>query len=175
MRDLQKVYENCLTMMDEIGIDYGNIVEVSVNKRAKNRWGQCRHKRVGSLNGKPKLIHMINISEILLDERVPIDGLQNTIIHEILHSCPGCYDHGSEWKKRAAKVKRELGYNIKTCGSAIDKGVSNEVISDYIKPKYIVVCEKCGREVKRTRMCSIIKEPELWSCGKCGGNFKRKQ
>lgn len=174
MRDLQSVYWNCRTMMDEIGIDYGNIVEVKVNTRAKNRWGQCHREFVGrDVYGNPKYENTINISAILLDERVPIESLQNTIIHEILHTCPGCANHGAEWKKRAAIVKRKLGYDIKRCSGNQEKGISDAVAKEYVKVKYAVRCKKCGREVGKLRMCGIIKYPQNWRCGVCGGEFER--
>lgn len=175
MRDLQKVYWNCRTMLDEIGIDYGNIVEVKINTRAKRRWGQCCCKFVGrDTHGNPKYENRIDISAVLLDERVPIEALQNTIIHEILHTCPGCQNHGPNWKARAAKVKRELGYDIKTRDSSQDKGVSSNIASEYYKPKYIVICSNCGREVGRDRMCGIVKYPMNWRCGVCHkGHFER--
>jgi len=174
MRDLKKIFYNCIAMMDEIGMDYGNISKVEVNTRAKNRWGQCKHKYIGKdPNGNIKYDHSINISSILLDERVPIESLENTIIHEILHTCPGCQNHGPEWKRRAAKVKKELGYDIKRCDSEFDKGINSSVVSDYYKPKYIVKCTGCGREVSKQRMCSMIKTPQYWRCGVCGGKFER--
>lgn len=174
MRDLQKVFNNCITMMDEIGIDYGKITEIKVNTRATQRWGQCRHKFVGrDANGNPKYNNSINISSILLDERVPIESLQNTIIHEILHTCPGCQNHGPNWKRRADKVKRELGYDIKRCDSNADKGVSNSIVAEYHRPKYIVKCKGCGMEVGQQRMCLIVQHPEWWRCGICKSEFER--
>lgn len=174
MRDLQKIFWDCMGMMDEIGIDYGNIVGVKVNTRAKKRWGQCCRKFVGrDAYGNPKYEHTIDISEILLDERVPLESLQNTIIHEILHTCPGCSNHGPEWKKRAEKVKKELGYNIKRCSGNQEKGISDAVNKEYVKVKYAVRCKKCGREVGKLRMCGVIKYPQNWRCGVCGGEFER--
>jgi len=174
MRDLHEVFWNCIGLMDEIGMDYGNITDINVNTRAKRRWGQCHATFVGwSSDGEAKYNYSINISEILLDDRVPIESLQNTIIHEILHTCPGCYNHGAEWKRRAAKVKRELGYDIKRCTDADEKGISDSVKDTYEKPRYIVRCKNCGREVKHYRMCDIVKRPYMWRCGKCDGTFER--
>jgi len=174
MRDLQKIYWNCIGLMDEIQMDYGNIVEITVNSRAKRRWGQCRREFAGrASNGEPRYNYYINISQILLDERVPIESLQNTIIHEILHTCPGCSNHGEEWKRRAATVKKKLGYNIKRCTDSDEKGIDDSLIKDYRKPRYIVRCKKCGREVGKQRMCSMVKNPWQWRCGVCGGDFER--
>lgn len=174
MRDLQSVYWNCIGLMDEIGMDYGNITDVVVNTRAKRRWGQCKAKYVGrNVMGEPVYTYTINISSILLDDKTPIESLQNTIIHEIIHTCPGCFSHGNEWKRRAAKVKRELGYDIKRCSDADEKGISESITNVYRKPKYVVKCQKCGREVGRYKMCSIIEYPYHWRCGVCNGEFKR--
>lgn len=174
MRDLQKAFQNCIGLMDEIHMDYGKITEVTVNTRAKHRWGQCKCKVIGfKYNGEPIYEYSINISSLLLNERVPIESLQNTIIHEILHTCPGCANHGYEWKRRAAIVKRELGYDIKRCSSFEERGVDASLIEEYKAPKYVVRCKKCGRNVGRTKMCGIIKHPELWRCGVCDGEFER--
>lgn len=170
MRDLQKVFQNCIVMMDEIGIDYGKIIKVTVNTRAKRRWGQCHIERRGYAI---PTTYSINISEVLLDERVPLEALQNTMIHEILHTCPGCFNHGNGWQLRAEKVKRELGYNIKRIDSREDKGVSNSVAADYVVPKYILRCKKCGVETGKFRMCQVVKHPDNWRCSICHGDLER--
>lgn len=63
---------------------------------------------------------------IHLREDTDIDGLKNTIIHELLHTCKGCMKHTGEWKQLAEKVNRYYGYNIKRCDSADEKGISEE-------------------------------------------------
>ena len=175
MRDLQKVFNSCIEKMDKIGIDYGNITEITVNTRAKKRLGQCCSHFIGfSSNNKPRYTYKINISSILLDERVPIESLENTIIHEILHTCPSCLDHGKEWKRRADKVNREYGYNIKRTVTLDESGVSEVIINDYErKPKYMCQCKKCGSKVSKYRMCDFVKYPQFYKCAKCGGDFVR--
>ena len=166
MRDIRKIFDNCIKLCEEAGIhDYGNIVNVKVNTRAKHRWGQTVDLGFNK--------YEIEINKILLDEGTKLEGLQNTIIHEILHTCPNCFDHGDEWVRRAEIVKRELGYNIKRVNNAQEKGVSEKVLKKYYEPKYIVRCTHCGHEAKRDRMCSIIKYPSNWRCGVCGGTFER--
>jgi len=81
MRNLDEYAIQCMEELDAIGIEYGNIIEVKVNTRAKKRWGQCRAVPGG---------YSINISVVLLDERNDEQGLKETIIHELLHSCKGC-------------------------------------------------------------------------------------
>ena len=174
MRDLQSIYWNCIGLMDEIGMDYGNITDVVINTRAKRRWGQCKARFAGrNAFGDPVYTYEISVSLVLLDEKVPVEGLQNTLIHEIIHTCPGCLNHGSEWKRRADKVRRELGYDIKRTNTLEEKGVSNSIYATYdIKPKYIVRCNKCGKEIGRYKMSNLIKYPRIYSCT-CGGDFTR--
>lgn len=118
MKNLEEYAIRCMEELDAIGIEYGNIVEVKANTRAKKRWGQCKAIPGG---------YSINISVALLDERNNEQGLKETIIHELLHSCKGCMNHGEKWKRLAQKVNRAYGYNIKRCSSAEDKGVQSEL------------------------------------------------
>ncbi len=177
MRDLQKTYWNCIGLLDEIGMDYGTIISVTVNTRAKKRWGQCKGTYVGrASNGEPRYEFTINISSILLDEKIAsIEGLQNTIIHEILHTCPGCQNHGPEWKRRAAIVKKKLGYDIQRCNSAEEKGIDPKISEKIYKPKiakYEVKCKKCGFIYTRSKMSNLIKYTSHYRCGKCRGELE---
>lgn len=165
MRDFQLYINECKAELDKIGIKYGEIIEWSINTRAKKRWGQCRKVPGG---------FAININAILLDERNDVEGLKNTIIHELLHSCKGCMNHGAEWKELAAKVKRAYGYDIKRTNSAADKGVDKETlpVRKKVEPKYIVKCEHCGQVIKRQKRSEFIKHLSLYTCGRCHGKFK---
>ena len=163
MRDLNKVAKECMKELDAIGIKYGAITEFVVNTRAKKRWGQCRRVPGG---------FSINISIRLLDESVPIDGLKNTIIHELLHSCKNCQNHGEMWKRQAAKVNKYYGYGIKRCSSSEEKGVPEEIREQKdIKHKF--VCKDCGQVILRTRESRFTKNYESYACGRCGGTFSK--
>lgn len=163
MRNLDEYAILCMEELGKIGIEYGNIVEVKVNTRAKKRWGQCRAIPGG---------YSINISIVLLDERNDEQGLKETIIHELLHSCKGCMNHGENWKRLAAKVNRAYGYNVKRCSSAEDKGVQEETRPVSVRtPNYIIKCNRCGHTYTRMRMSKIIQHPERYRCGRCNGNL----
>lgn len=90
--------------LENIGIKCGNVIKIDVNTRSKKCWGQCR--KIGNN-------YIIEVNQILLREDTDIDGLKNTIIHELLHTCKGCMKHTGEWKQLAEKVNRYYGYNIK--------------------------------------------------------------
>ena len=102
-----------IELIGVIALEFGKIVNFEINYRAKSRWGQCQRKGSG---------YYINISDRLLQDDVPIKALKDTIIHEILHTCNGCMNHGTTWKNYADKVNKAYGYNIKRCTSAEEKG-----------------------------------------------------
>ena len=160
MRNLNEYTAICMEMLDEMGIPYGNVTKVTVNTRAKKRWGQTEYnKSTGN--------YSININSQLLDERNSEDGLVNTLLHELLHTCPGCMNHGALWKKYAAQVKDYLGYDIKRTGSAEEEGVVTMAEQSH---NYIVKCEKCGKEFYYERAGKVVKYCYRYHC-KCGGGL----
>lgn len=110
MRDLYKVATECMYELDLLGIPYAEIPKErwTVNTRAKSRLGQARKR-----NGE----YSINISADILHDKYPLEFLKNTVIHELLHTCKGCMNHGEKWKAYAEKVNAKYGYNIERCVS----------------------------------------------------------
>lgn len=127
MRDLQMVARDCMSMLDCLKIPYCYDVRFTVNTRAKKRWGQCIRRVNGSYD--------ININVILLDESTDIRGLENTILHELLHTCEGCMNHGAIWKKYAEMVYKAYGYNVKRTSDAYEKGVAGAEKSEPVSRK----------------------------------------
>ncbi len=130
---------------------------VIINTRAKTRFGCC--KQVGDR------------FEIELSERVVAAGetaCLKTLAHEILHTCPGCRNHGKLWKAYAALMKKSYGYTITRLSSPESLGVEPKVP----EAKYAVVCTKCGRRFERMKASKLIKRPYLYRCT-CGGKLKR--
>lgn len=161
MRDLIDFTIQCMNELDRIGIPYGNVIDVTINTRAKKRWGQCRKVPGG---------FTININVVLLDEKNDVEGLKNTIFHELLHTCPDCWNHGTKWKAYAAMVRRELGYNIQRTSSAEEKGVIKEPEVERT-PKYQIVCNGCGNIWERYKMSKTIKQISRCRCDSCNGRL----
>ena len=162
MRNLMEYAEFCMEMLDEIDVPYKRPEVFTINTRSK-RWGRCVYKA-----GK----YYVDINITLLDERNGEDGLINTILHELLHTCPNCMNHGTQWKKWASAVRRRYGYDIKRLSNADEKDITtgnfNEKKTEY---KYLIYCEKCGKLVaRRKKQCRVTEHPELWRhSGECRG------
>ena len=60
--------------------------------------------------------------------------------HELIHTCPGCFDHGKKWKKYASVARERLGYLISRTVSPEDLGIAD--ISQE-EPRYKITCNGC--------------------------------
>jgi len=163
MYDLKKEYDKCVEILFGIGIKPGNINSVVANSRAKSRWGYCTIEPSG---------FKIEVNSILLDERNPLRALHDTLIHEILHTCPNCFDHQYNWNYLANKVNRVLGFNITRCSSVSDKRICEETLIEDKRAKYLVTCLKCHHHTYLYKKSGIVEKTYLYTCGKCGGKFK---
>ena len=162
MRDLIVYAALCEKLLEEAGIDFGRVREYKVNTRATGRWGQCRKEEDG---------FVIEISSVLLDERNPEKALMETILHELLHTCEGCQNHGAEWKSLAGTLNERYGLNIKGRHSAKEKGIVVETRKKNIAHQF--VCNNCGAVIERQRESKFTRNHRLYRCSKCGGTFKK--
>lgn len=131
---------------------------VRVNSRAKRRLGCCYGQQG---------VYTIEVAARLLDDA---RLLRETLLHELLHTCPGCRNHGEKWKRYAAVVNQNMGTDIQRTVRLEEEPVAlrrEEV-------KYILRCEACGKEIKRMRLCKVVKSPWRYRC-LCGGKLKRIQ
>ena len=161
---LETIAENCTENLKAIGIPCGKVKSFSVNTRAKNRWGQTRYNRAGNF-------YEININIALCDGSHE-EGLRNTLYHELLHTCPGCMNHGNLWNRYGRMVQSKLGYKILRCDTAENKGFSSGEYQYNLEPvRYLFQCSECGSLIKRRRESKFTKHYDLYRCGRCGGKF----
>lgn len=141
-----------------LGIPVSNklLPGVKVNTRAKRRLGCCCYQ-----SGR----YWIEVSQSILHND---SLLRQTLIHELLHTCPGCRNHGERWKAYALVVKEKLGYEIeRTVKTESPPGpLRHEEV------KYILECQSCGAQIKRMRMSKAVKSPWRYRCP-CGGKLRR--
>lgn len=163
MKDLMSLVAICKADLDGIGIKYGRVSNWTVNTRAKCRLGQCGKIAAGLFD--------INISEALLKEDVDDQITLNTIMHELLHTVPGCFTHKGKWKVYAEFVnKRFTQYNIKRVAKECEMGIVVER-----KPpvyKYILRCTKCGQEIKRQKETKVVINYKRYRCENAAVGWK---
>ena len=168
MRELNDYIPKVIHILEACNIPYGDVISVEPNSRFRARWGDC-----GYIDRKAKTFR-IRISTYLLDEAVPEQALLDTLLHEYLHTCPGCQNHGAQWKLYAAKINARFGYSIKRANSEEEKGVPAGVVQHRrMERKYAIQCCGCGKVFRYARMTGACKSPERYHCATCGGKLQR--
>lgn len=155
-KELNIMLEEGIQMIEDAGIIVGNIKpKVIINKRSKRSLGSCRY--TGARND-----FTIQISHRVLD--IEEDKVMDIVLHEILHSCPGCQNHGSIWQRHANTINNTYGSNITITANIKDLGVKP------IEAKYILKCDNCDNTWKRHTRSKLVKYPEQYKCN-CGGHL----
>jgi len=158
MKDLVFYSKYAKSIMDSLNIPYVDC-DIKVSYRMTRTWGYCH------LDGYTHK-YDITISHRLLKDEVDDDALMNTLIHEYLHTCPKCMNHGKLWKHYAEMINSKYHYHIKTRTSSAEKGIVDER-----KPKYVIECPHCHKQSYYYRKSSVVTAAlnnRRLTCGTCG-------
>lgn len=163
MKDLRKLYNDCVMELKRINMDISSrVMEVKVNGRLRTVLGRCIYnRRTGS--------YTIEINPCLLTDEAETQAAKETIIHELIHTCPGCMNHGYEWKRRGDRASRMLGYDVCRLRDVRDLEAWNVEVKRE-SWKYALVCEGCGNQYKFKRWCGKLENPSYYKCS-CGGSL----
>ena len=74
MKNYMEMFNKALDVIHGLGIETGNIVDVSLNYRAKNRFGQCRRNNVSNT-------YSLNFNHLIFDDKAGEDAVMNVLIH----------------------------------------------------------------------------------------------
>ena len=111
----------------------------------------------------------IGINKKLIEDNFEIE---KTMVHELIHTIPGCNNHGPNFKRYAGLINRHYPeYNVSTYYTSDSDETEN--IADTKKPKYVVTCETCGAKTYFYRKCKTLDIISRCTCKKCkNSNFK---
>ena len=163
MKDYMAMFNEAMDIVESLGIETGNIIDVKLNYRAKNRFGQCRRNNVFNT-------YELNFNHLIFADEANDDAIMNVLIHEILHTCEGGMTHKGEWKRLANVVREKTGYNVTRCNSYSDFGIDTPIRKK--AHNYVFVCEDCGGKIVMERASKFVKNYKHYRCGKCGGDFR---
>ncbi len=129
---------------------------VEINDRAVTRFGCCRYR-----DGQ----YTIEVARRVAQG--PEQSLRETLVHELLHTCYGCRNHGKRWKLYAQRMSERYGYRIARSATVEELGVGEA------RPyRYLLRCTACGTQFKRFRTSALVEHPERYRC-RCGGRLER--
>jgi len=136
---------------EEFEVDLSEI-EITVTARMTRKWGSFRVKR--SPSGEEQ---QLRISRNAIDEH-GFDEVKQTIRHEAVHAHQHQEGYGlsHDWTFRKWCDEFDISVHV-------DKPSS--------KANYHIICENCGIVGKRQQRSKIVKNPERYKCGECGGKL----
>lgn len=166
MRNLQEIYKECVQECKDayIPIRDDKVISIEVeNKDEVGYYGAC-----DITHSDNNLIFNIYINSLFLDEDCPLIELKDTIIHELIHTCPRCGIHGKTWMKYAKIMNEKYGYELTT-------SKDNDEIFHKDKPilhKY--VCPKCESIANFRTEHPECDEPNTYViCPFCRSHYKK--
>lgn len=164
MKDLNALLEKSLAMCDAVGIPYGKITSIGINNRLSRCWGRCLTKDYKH--------YWIEIQgKFAKDEFSTDDAVIAVIIHEIIHTCDGCWNHGEKFLSYGRRITEKYGIKVSATDSA--ENLTINVIEWKNSKRYAATCAKCGYVSYKDRMCDLIRYPMMYTHKDCGGRFER--
>ena len=158
MNDFDALLSAVAEQARALGIPVSDRVDphVRVNRRAVTRFGCCIRREGG---------YLIELTERLLE--APERACLQTLAHEVLHTCPGCRNHGVRWKGYAQRMNEAYGYDIRRTGTCEELEIPD------VRPvRHLLVCQACGKEFPRAVASALVRHPERYRC-RCGGTLRR--
>ena len=161
---LETLSKKAMAQLDAIGIAYTAPVDWKLSNATSTFGTTKRVKNV--VTGKCE--YHIRISRMTLDESVSDDRAMDTIIHELIHTVSGCFDHGPNFKKMAELVNDCYAcYNISRTSTIQQAGLSYDTYAKYKKPqstqRFTIVCARCGKSFVYKRKTQLVKT--VMECG----------
>lgn len=133
--------------------------QVQLNSRAKKRYGCCK--------GSPGGGFVIELAAAL-----PAAGraaCMQTLAHEVLHTCPGCQNHGERWRRYAAQMNAAYGYVIRRADAPAALGLAEAPAPVW---RWCITCTACGQRFYRQRASTVVRRPGRYRCSRCGGQLQ---
>lgn len=157
-KDLNALLAKAISEVKAAGLKPGEIDETVYLTRAKKTYGKCEAIPGG---------FAISLSKFFKDN--PVEEVMQTLVHEVLHTIPGCMNHARSWKEAAAVVNSVYGYDVSRLSSM---EMANLTAADVqVQRRYTIVCFDCATELYRERKSKLITHTHNYSCGRCGGRL----
>ena len=160
---LAKTIDESVNFLHNIEVPCANLLNLtySVNNNAIGRYGQCEY--LGNH------CYDITISRFIL-QYASESKLREIVCHELIHTCAGAMNHGPNFKKYAA-ICHANGVFVKTREPEMWDEMPNRAL--FKRPQHQFVCKRCGSERLEYRTGDFVKNYECYTCGYCGGRFKK--
>lgn len=153
--------EIATTIVKSAYVDFEEpVIERVKISHARSFWGQIR-----SLGGRCFELKVSDVFNEIPNEEKAKKRFLGMLVHELLHTIPGCMNHGNKWKTVAERVNRLYPrLSVKRTTDMFEYGIVRKR-SDM---KYKITCHECGNEFFRRRKTIHTDENYLNTFCRCG-------
>lgn len=143
--DLNKLFKELKEEVKDL-IPYSNKIDnnVRISKRAFRFMGRCTKNWT-------KDSYFITVSQLLLNTN-NTKLIKETLIHELIHTCINCFNHGNNFKYFMHTINDRTNYNVVINSNNQEYAKQVENFRKNSKPKYKITCIKCGMITYRNRL-----------------------
>lgn len=159
---VQEIKQYLNELAASIGLVYNT--PVKINGRLTKTLGRVVAEPAAFDSYKPEVIEFSKqFLETSTDESV-----RQTIMHEFCHwavliETGEVHGHDAVFKAMC----RKIGCEANRPQIKVERTVSDDKLF-----KYIVKCKDCDNEIHYNRAGKVVKNPEWYGCGKCGGDLE---
>lgn len=136
VKDIEDEIKEDLNILKHLGVESlaTKEIEVCINSRFTRTLGLCKDKGNNFFT--------IKINESFLRSAEP-QSIHDTIMHEVIHTCKGCYNHGPEWHRVGNLVSKKFGFTITRTynDSSYSQFMRNKKAT---RIRYQIGCPNCG-------------------------------
>ena len=136
IKDIKDEIKEDLNILASLGVESlaTKEIEVCINSRFTRTLGLCKDKGNNYF--------AIKINESFLRNADP-KSVHDTIMHEVIHTCEGCFNHGPEWHRVGKLVSDKFGFTITRTYTdlAYRQFMRNKKST---KIRYQIGCPNCG-------------------------------
>lgn len=159
---VQEIEKYMSELAANIGLEFGT--PVKINGRLTRTLGRVTAEPTAFDVYEPRVIEFSKqFLETSTDESV-----RQTIMHEFAHwaviiETGETHGHDAVFKAMC----RKIGCSADRSRTKVERTVSDDKIF-----KYTVKCDGCGNEMHYNRAGKVVKHPDLYECGNCGGSLR---
>ena len=146
------------SVLKEVYSSYKKPIIVNVKySKARSYWAQVRRRGEDMYE-----LIISNVFESIPSEDVARNRFTSSMIHEMIHTIPGCWDHRSKFQRLCRLVNYKYPqYNLQTSTSVEDVGL----VEPLKTPRYLVTCKHCGYTYNYMRKPRYDLDKYVCKCG----------
>lgn len=125
-------------ILDTMGYRRYDLTSIHFNNRMRSTCAMTIHKKQADT-------WHIEFSTFYI-KNASMEGIINTIAHEVVHTVEGCFDHQTKFQSIGIKL-RKYGYNVQTHDHDVAFSQAYKEKKS-LRPYWLVRCMKCEKEIK---------------------------